>query len=200
MIVKICGITNLEDALAAVEAGADALGFIFAPSKRRVTPECAAEIVRQLPEQVSAAGVFVDETEANILRIAEQVGLSWIQLHGQETPEMCARIGQSYKVIKAVKVDPQGNLRSEIDYPAWKLLLDTYLPGMSGGSGQTFNWEILRNFDPERVIVAGGLNPENVSDLLSHYQPFGIDVGSGVEAFPGKKDPQKLQRFFAQIR
>lgn len=200
MIVKICGITNLEDALAAVEAGADALGFIFAPSKRRVTPECAAEIVRQLPEQVSAVGVFVDETEENILRVAEQVGLSWIQMHGQETPEMCARIGQSYKVIKAVKVAPNGNLRSEADYPTWKLLLDTYLPGMSGGSGQTFNWEVLRNFDPECVIVAGGLNPENVSDLLSHYRPFGIDVGSGVEAFPGKKDPQKLQRFFAQIR
>ena len=200
MIVKICGITNLEDALLAFEAGADALGCIFAPSKRRVTPECAAEIVKQLPEQVAAVGVFVDETPDNVLRIAEQVGLSWIQLHGQETLEMCAQIGRTYKVIKAVKVDPDGNLRSEVDYPAWKLLLDTYLPGQSGGSGKTFNWGILRQFDPERVIVAGGLNPENVGDLLSHYQPFGIDVGSGVEAFPGKKDPQKLQQFFGQIR
>jgi len=128
------------------------------------------------------------------------VGLCWIQLHGQETPEMCARIGRMYKVIKAVKVAQEGNLCSEFDYPVWKLLLDTYLPGMSGGSGKTFNWEILRQFDPERVIVAGGLNPENINALLTHYQPFGIDVGSGVEAFPGKKDPKKLQQFFVQIR
>lgn len=199
MFIKICGITNLEDAMLAADLGATALGFIFAPSKRQVTPAQAKKIITSLPYRIERVGVFVNEQPENILQIAEKVGLSGIQLHGNESQAMCDELGKYFKIIKAVKIDPRGKIVSQHDYSAWKILVDTYVPQTEGGSGMRFNWEILSQFNRDDIIVAGGLNPENIGSLFSQYQPFGIDVCSGVEAYPGKKDAEKLDRFFKQI-
>jgi len=200
MFIKICGITNIEDAQIASKLGASALGFIFAPSKRQITPTRAAEIILQLSQDIEKVGVFVNETKENILKIGNQIGLSCIQLHGNESPQLCQEIGKHFKTIKAIKVDPEGKVKQARSYPVWKILLDTYVPNTEGGSGKTFNWKVLDEFDLAKVIIAGGLNAENIQDLLSKFSPFGVDLSSGVEAFPGKKDHKKLQRFFRQIQ
>ncbi|MBC8180683.1 phosphoribosylanthranilate isomerase [candidate division KSB1 bacterium] len=200
MFIKICGITNIEDALFAANLGASALGFIFAPSKRQIAPKVAAEIISQIPKDIENVGVFVNETHDNILKIGDQIGLSCIQLHGNESPQLCFEIGKQFKTIKAIKIDPSGKVKETPDYPVWKILLDTYVPNAEGGSGKTFNWKPLKAFDLANVIIAGGLKPENIKDLLSQFSPFGVDLSSGVEAFPGKKDFGKLQRFFQQIK
>ncbi|MBN2093444.1 phosphoribosylanthranilate isomerase [candidate division KSB1 bacterium] len=199
MLVKICGITNLEDARLAIDAGADALGFIFAPSKRRISPEKAHEIISQLPNKIRIAGVFRDETLENMIQIANFTRLSWLQLHGSESFETCQQLLKTYKVVKTVKVNPAGMIESAIDLPAWKLLLDTSLPGISGGTGRTFNWDVLSQFNPKNIFVAGGITPENIGTLLSRVRPFGIDLCSGVEISPGRKDKQKLQQLFKVI-
>lgn len=199
MFVKICGITNLDDALSAVKFGVSALGFIFAPSKRRITADKAKEIVTHLPPELLKVGVFVNEKKEEIMRIAEEVNLSCIQLHGTERPGLCNELNKLFQVIKVVKIDPGGNLKTESNFKVWKLLVDTYLPMVEGGSGITFNWQALRQFDLDKIIVAGGITPENVGNLLSYYQPFGIDLSSGVESYPGKKDTQKLKNLFLQI-
>jgi phosphoribosylanthranilate isomerase len=197
--IKICGITNQEDTKLAVESGATAVGFIFAPSKRQVTPAQVKKITATLPSRIEKIGVFINEQREMILQIAEMAGLSCIQLHGNESQAMCDELGKYFKIIKTVKIDPWGKIKSKNDYCAWKILLDTYVPNLEGGSGTRFNWEILRQFDLDNIIVAGGLNHENIGLLLSRYQPFGIDVCSGVEGYPGKKDAEKLNRFFKQI-
>lgn len=199
MFIKICGITNLDDALSAVKLGASALGFIFAPSKRRITANQAKEIILHLPPEVLKVGVFVNEQKEAMLRIAEEVKLSCIQLHGSEAQELCDELSKSFQVIKAVKVDNDGNLKTGSNYKVWKMLVDTYLPEVEGGSGKTFNWNILQNFNPNDTIVAGGVTPENIRALLSKYRPFGVDLSSGVELYPGKKDIEKLHRFFKHI-
>jgi phosphoribosylanthranilate isomerase len=199
MLIKICGITNQGDAKLAVESGATALGFIFAPSKRQVTPAQAKKITARLPCRIEKIGVFINEQQEKILQIAEMAGLSCIQLHGNESQAMCDELSKYFKIIKTVKIDPWGKIISKNDYCTWKILLDTYVPQLEGGSGKRFKWEILRQFDLDDIIVAGGLNHENIGLLLSQYQPFGIDVCSGVEAWPGKKDTEKLNRFFKQI-
>jgi len=200
MFIKICGITNIHDALLATKLGASALGFIFAPSKRQITPKKAAEIILQLPKSIEKVGVFVNEIKENILKIGDQIGLSCIQLHGNESPQLCQEIGKQFKTIKAIKIDPSGKVKKTDIYPVWKILLDTYVPNAEGGSGKTFNWEALNEFDLANVIIAGGLNPENIQDLLSQFSPFGIDLSSGVEVLPGKKNHAKLYRFFQKIR
>ncbi len=200
MFIKICGITNIEDALFAVNLGTSALGFIFAPSKRQIAPKVAVEIISQLPQDIEKVGVFVNETKENILKIGDQIGLSCIQLHGNESPHLCQELGKQFKTIKAIKVDPSGKVKKPLIYPVWKILLDTYVTNTEGGSGKTFNWNVLNEFDLANVIIAGGLNPENIQDLLSQFSPFGIDLSSGVEVFPGKKNHTKLQCFFQQIQ
>ncbi|UCE04817.1 MAG: phosphoribosylanthranilate isomerase [bacterium] len=200
MLVKICGITNIEDALLALKSGAGALGFIFSPSKRQISPQKAADITAQLPNNVPKVGVFVDDHMENILHIAEIVRLTCIQLHGSENHTMCDELGKSFKVIKTVRIDPRGKIISKIDYSTWKILLDTYLPGVEGGSGMRFNWDILNELNLENIIVAGGIRPENIGELISEFKPFGIDLCSGVEAYPGKKDPHKLRCLFKQIK
>lgn len=200
MLVKICGITNIEDALLASQLGAGALGFIFAPSKRQITPGKAAEIAAQLPSNVQKVGVFVDDLVEEILHVAEIVGLSCVQLHGSESRAMCDQLGKSLKVIKTVRIDPYGRVISKYDYSVWKILLDTHLPKVRGGSGRAFDWKCLHEFNQEDIIVAGGINPENVGKLLSQFQPFGIDLCSGLEAYPGKKAPAKLKQLFNQIK
>ena len=196
--VKICGITNLEDALLAAELGADALGFIFyAKSPRHVAPETARAIIAQLPPFVAAVGVFVDEAAAVVQELAGRVGLDWVQLHGQESPEYCRNLGR--KVIKGFRIQDEDSLRRLADYQgaAQALLLDTYKKGQVGGTGEIFDWHLARKAKKYgRIILAGGLTPENVAQAIATAGPAAVDAASGTEAAPGKKDPAKLRAFF----
>jgi phosphoribosylanthranilate isomerase len=200
--IKICGITNLADALLAAELGADALGFIFySKSPRKVTPDAAQEIIKRLPPLVLSVGVFVDEEAAVVQELAGRLGLDWVQLHGAETPNYCRSLGR--RVIKAFRVRDENSLLELEPYrgAAQAFLLDTYKPGQMGGTGETFNWDLARRartYGP--IILAGGLTPENVARAMELAQPQAVDVASGVEAAPGKKDPEKLRNFFAALR
>jgi len=199
--VKICGITNLEDALLAAELGADALGFIFySKSPRKVAPEAAREIIAQLPPFVASVGVFVDEAAAVVQELAARVGLDWIQLHGQESPEYCRNL--SRRVIKGFRIQDAESLRPLADYreAAQALLLDTYKQGQVGGTGTAFDWRLAREAKPYgRIILAGGLTPENVAQAIAIAQPQAVDTASGTEAAPGRKDPAKLRAFFKAV-
>lgn len=195
-MVKICGITNQEDALAAVEYGANALGFIFHPeSLRAVTPDTAKKIIFSLPPFVVTVGVFVNMGSSEVCKIASNIGLNIIQLHGSESPEEYVSCG---KVIKAMRVNELTDLEPINDYKAASaILLDTYSHNKVGGTGQTFNWEIAVEAKKlNRIILAGGLTPENVEEAVKMVQPYGIDVASGVEGTQaGRKDHKKLKSF-----
>ncbi|ATW24382.1 phosphoribosylanthranilate isomerase [Candidatus Formimonas warabiya] len=203
--IKICGITNGADARLAVSLGVDALGFIFAPSKRQVKAERVQEIVAGLPEGPEKIGVFLDQREEEVKGIAASCRLTGLQFHGSETPEYCKRFF-GYRVIKAFRVNESTGweqidsyLKSEaVDY----LLFDTYVPGTPGGTGQTFPWKVVReqDFRGVPVIVAGGINPSNVLQAITEAQPFGIDVGSGVEEEPGRKNGDKLKELVRKVR
>jgi phosphoribosylanthranilate isomerase len=199
--IKICGITNLEDALLACELGADALGFIFYPqSPRKVAPETAREIIAQLPPFVASVGVFVDEAATVVQELAARVGLDWVQLHGQESPEYCRNLGR--KVIKGFRIQDEDSLRRLADYQgaAQALLLDTYKQGQVGGTGTAFDWRLAREAKKfGRIILAGGLNPDNVAMAIGTALPAAVDAASGTEAAPGKKDPAKLRAFFKAV-
>jgi phosphoribosylanthranilate isomerase len=199
--IKICGITNLADALLAAELGADALGFIFYPqSPRKVEPEAARAIIAQLPPFVAAVGVFVDEEAAMVRYLAARVGLEWVQLHGQESPEYCRGLG--CKVIKGFRIRDEASLRLLAGYQgaAQALLLDTYKKGQVGGTGESFDWRLAREARKYgRIILAGGLRPENVAQAIAAAQPDAVDAASGTEASPGKKDPVKLRAFFKAV-
>ena len=199
--IKICGITNLEDALLAAELGADALGFIFyAKSPRKVAPETAREIIAQLPPFVAAVGVFVDEAAAVVQELAARVGLDWVQLHGQESPEYCRNLGR--KVIKGFRIQDEDSLRRLADYQgaAQALLLDTYKKGQVGGTGEIFDWHLARKAKKYgQIILAGGLTSENVAQAIATAGPAAVDAASGTEAAPGKKDPAKLRAFFKAV-
>ena len=199
--IKICGITNLEDALLAAELGADALGFIFfAQSPRKVAPETAREIIAQLPPFVASVGVFVDEAATLVQEVAARVGLDWVQLHGQESPEYCRNLGRN--VIKGFRMRDEDSLRRLADYQgaAQALLLDTYKQGQVGGTGTAFDWRLAREAKQYGwIILAGGLNPENVAQAIATAGPQAVDVASGTEAAPGKKDPAKLRAFFKAV-
>jgi phosphoribosylanthranilate isomerase len=200
--IKICGITNLEDALLAAELGADALGFIFYPkSPRKVAPEAARDIIRQLPPLVVSVGVFVDEDAAMVRELAAQIGLDWVQLHGRESPEYCRSLGR--RVIKGFRIKDEESLPGLAAYRnvVNAFLLDTYKKGRMGGTGEAFDWHLARearHYGP--IILAGGLTADNVALAIKTAQPQAVDVASGVEATPGKKDPEKLREFFAAMR
>ncbi len=199
--VKICGITNREDADVAVSLGVDALGFIFARSPRKIEPDTAGEIISSLPAMMGFVGVFVDEEEDRVRQIASQCGLNMLQFHGTETPEYCGLFQQ--KIIKAFRIRDDMSLRHIPDYQghATTFLLDTYKKGMMGGTGETFNWDLAieaKAFGP--IILAGGLTPNNVKDAILRVRPYGVDVSSGVESRPGKKDHERLRDFVEQVR
>jgi phosphoribosylanthranilate isomerase len=198
--VKICGVRSLEEAEAALEAGADALGFNFWPqSPRYISPRAASEIINQLSPVVSAVGVFVNEEASRIIDIASQVGLTAVQLHGDESPEFCRRLG-SIKTIKAIRVGQDFDLSVIESYPVSMVLLDSDIRGSYGGTGQRFDWRIAieaKRF--ARIILAGGLTTDNVWEAITHVRPPAIDVCSGVEAEPGRKDLDKLRRFMAIV-
>jgi phosphoribosylanthranilate isomerase len=202
--VKICGITNFDDARAAVEAGADALGFIFfSGSPRHINPEAAGEIIARLPPFVAKVGVFVDAPVAGVLDVARSTGIDTVQLHGSESTVECEEIAAArLKVIKAFRVKDAESLDKIGSYRSHAYLLDSYVPGQLGGTGAKFNWDLAvkaKQFETP-IILAGGLDPENVSEAVSKVAPYGLDVSSGVELSPGKKDLEKVRRFIARAR
>jgi phosphoribosylanthranilate isomerase len=193
--VKICGITNWVDARRAVAEGAELLGFNFyAGSPRYVEPAKAKKIVRRLPRKISVVGVFVNESEQKMLEIARAVGLDTLQLHGDETPAMVARLKRSFTVIKAIRVK-ESSVGGELGrFKATALLLDGFDTHQRGGTGKTFDWKIARRAKRYgRVFLAGGLTPENVGEAIRAARPYAVDVCSGVEARPGKKDPARIK-------
>ncbi len=196
--VKICGITNVKDALHAIDAGADAIGFVFAPSRRRITVQAARLIVQELPPFVKTVGVFVNESLLNIQRIQDEAKLDLIQLSGEESEDFAAYFAAD--AIKVVHVSTN-TCPSATKYPYNTLLLDTLVEGQKGGSGQKFDWglavEIART---RRIIIAGGLNPENVVEAVHKVRPYAVDVSSGVELEPGRKDDVKVTTFIKRAK
>jgi len=200
--IKICGITNAADAVAAVEAGADALGFMFfANSKRHVSFRTAAEIIRELPPFVSKVGVFVNAPESVIRQAVAETGIDTLQLHGEEAPEFCARFAP-LKVIKAFRIRDHDSLRACLAYRDHAWLLDSFVDGAHGGTGVAFNWDVAGEATKlsRMVILAGGLKPESVADAVQRVRPYGVDVSSGVESAPGQKDHAKIRAFIAAAR
>jgi phosphoribosylanthranilate isomerase len=200
--VKICGITNWADARLAIDAGADALDFNFyPPSRRRVTPAQAWEIIRRLPPFVEAVGVFVDWSPAAIEPMARGVGLSAVQLHGDESPTVVAELARVRPVIKAFRVRRGFRLGALAGYGrARAFLLDGFAEGLRGGTGKPFDWRVAqRAHCYGRIILAGGLGPENVAQAIGEARPFAIDVCSGIEARPGKKDPGRLRELMREV-
>ena len=201
--VKVCGITRAEDAALAAELGATAIGFVFWPeSPRYLEPAAAAAIVRTLPAQVAPVGVFVNPTRDNVRQIAATVGLATVQLHGDEPATLCD--GLPYDVWKAVPVDADhARTRSRVDQVPNRVtvLLDASDPRRRGGTGKTIDWTIAAAIAADRrIVLAGGLAPDNVTAALRSVRPFGLDVSSGVEASPGRKDPERLRAFFDAVR
>ena len=199
-LVKICGITNLDDALFASEAGADALGFVFyKKSPRYVEPKKAWDIIKRLPPFVTTVGVFADQTEAEIKGIISETDIDIVQLHGEEPPEFCE--GLNKRVIKAIRVRGMENLTEVKRYKACALLLDTYDRNLKGGTGKIFNWEIAREAKVfNKIIIAGGLTPDNVADAIRVVQPYAVDVSSGVEKQKGLKDHLKVKAFIYKVK
>jgi len=200
--IKICGITNPRDASMAVELGADALGFIFAPSPRKVAPEKARHIIKGLPPFVQTVGVFVDESLNRIRDIVDFCGLEMIQLHGDESPEFCAALMphaiKGFRLNNTSSLASIGNYRRKIR----AVLLDTYQKGIQGGTGMTFDWNLAiaaREFGIP-VILSGGLNPSNVQRALADVQPYAVDVNSGIEESPGVKSPLLMKELMEKIR
>ena len=199
--VKICGITNAEDALAAVDAGADALGFMFyPPSPRGVTREVAAQIIRQLPPFVAKVGVFVNPSEEEVRLAITGCGLDTLQFHGEESPEFCRQFG--LKTLKAFRVQGLETLKLLPTYSTMAWLLDSFVAGTRGGTGNTFNWDIAMQAVKlgGRVILAGGLTPDNAAEAVRKVRPFALDVSSGVESVPGRKDAAKVRAFIAAAK
>ena len=196
--IKICGITSLEDALASVRLGADALGFVFAPSPRQVSPDQARTIIRRLPPLATAVGVFVDAPSDWIERVRKYCGLGAVQLHGSESEEAVEGLGG--RVIKAIRL-AEGQPPDIDAYPTATLLLDTLSAKAVGGTGQAFDWRLAVKPAKKRpIILAGGLNPENVAQAINIVHPYAVDVSSGVESKPGRKDHDQLSAFISRVK
>ena len=199
--VKICGITTLDDALAAAAAGADAVGFVFhPPSPRNITPDQASAIISQLPPFIQTVGLFVNQPADMVNSTADRCGLDIIQLHGDEPPEYCRSITR--RVVKAFRVRDEQSLAGLDSYPVAACLLDAWSPAAPGGTGETFNWELAHRAvqNGRRIILAGGLTPANVADAVQQVRPYAVDVSSGVESAPGKKDTALIRAFIASAK
>ena len=200
--VKICGITNVEDALLACELGADAIGLNFySKSPRCISPYTASKIIRKLPPFVAAVGVFVNWQAAPITALAKALGLAAAQLHGDERPQLTAEIAKKVSVIKALHVGEGSALPAFAKYRgAAAFLLDAPHSGQYGGTGHTTDWSVAHTAaESHRILLAGGLTPENVAEAIRAVRPYAVDVTSGVESKPGRKDPAKLSAFFEAV-
>jgi len=198
--VKICGITRLQDALAAVEAGADALGFVFyEPSPRYIEPVKAAEIIAQLPPFVTTTALFVNEAAENVSAIAELTQIDLLQFHGDESPEYCNQFSRPY--FKALRMSPGLDVNSEAKrYGGSKaILLDAYRAGVPGGTGEAFDWDRIPTDLDKPLILAGGLDQENVNQAITQVHPFAVDVSGGVEKSKGLKDRSKITLFMKEV-
>ena len=200
--VKICGITDYEDASMAVELGAGALGFIFADSPRQITPQKARDIIRAMPPFVKTVGVFVDEEPAAIKEMIHYCGLDLVQLHGDESPDLCCDL-MPY-TIKALRIKDESSLRTSRIYlgKVRALLLDTYSKDKAGGSGKTFDWQLAIKIKKLGIpiILAGGLGPSNIDGAISTVRPYAVDVNSGVEERPGKKSHTLMKDLMEKVR
>ena len=200
--IKICGITNLPDAQLAVELGADALGFIFYPkSPRYIKVPAAADMCNVLPPFVTKVGVFVDELEFEIEKALGECLLTALQFHGEEPPGFCQKFAA--KSIKAIRVRNEASLRAAAEYDVDALLLDTYTESERGGTGRAFDWSLAvkaKEFLAPPIILSGGLTTVNVQEAIRKVRPYAVDVSSGVEREPGKKDPEKLRRFIELVK
>jgi len=200
--VKVCGITNLVDALAALEAGADMLGFNFyVRSPRYITPAAARSIIEQIPLGISCVGVFVNEsTPAEVERIAREAGLGSVQLHGDESPEYCQSL-HGLQTIKALRVGADYNVETAVAFDTDAILLDAYVRGERGGTGHTFDWTLaaLTRERVPKLLLAGGLTPDNVAAAIAAVRPYAVDVCSGVETSPGRKSPELIRRFVKAV-
>ncbi|KJS02983.1 MAG: N-(5'-phosphoribosyl)anthranilate isomerase [Peptococcaceae bacterium BRH_c4a] len=196
--IKICGIGDLETALGAVEAGADALGFVFAPSRRMLSPDKAREIIKRLPPFISRVGVFVNLPADQVEQIAGYTGLDTVQLHGDESPEYCKAIN-GYKVIKSFSVSGEQDMERAMMYEVDGYLLDTPARGLRGGTGIAFDWKLAACFSAGPLVLAGGLCPENVRQAINLVRPYAVDVSSGVET-EGQKDINKIKHFVRRVK
>lgn len=199
--VKVCGITSVADALVAAECGADAIGLVFyKPSPRYVDVDTAAVIARELPPFVTVVGLFVDATEAIIARTVAEVGIDLLQFHGDESPAHCREQGKPW--IRAVRMRDGVDIGAEMARfeGARGLLLDTFRAGVPGGTGETFDWDRVPGELAGRVILAGGLDPDNVADAVRRLRPYAVDVSGGVERAKGIKDPGRIRRFIDEVR
>jgi phosphoribosylanthranilate isomerase len=199
--IKICGVTNASDARVAADAGADAIGLMFySGSPRQITMEVAQEISRSLPASVIKTGVFVDPDPSEVFAAIQLCNLNLLQFHGAETPEFCQQFG--VMTMKAFRVQNADSLAALSDFRTDAFLLDSYVAGKSGGTGETFNWDMAvkaKQFG-RPIFLAGGLTPENIASAIRAVEPFGVDVSSGVEFSPGRKDPEKIRAFIAAAR
>ena len=200
--IKICGITNKVDALAASELCVDMLGFVFyKKSKRYVAPAVAEDSINELSPGIARVGVFVNEDKETVIRIAEDAVLDTLQFHGDETPGYCNSFKPKYKVIKAFRLNTKADLKNVNDYDTEYYLFDTYASESAGGTGKKFDWNILKDFEVLKpMILSGGLDPDNVERSIREMAPFGVDVSSGVESAPGKKDIELLKKFVRNAR
>jgi phosphoribosylanthranilate isomerase len=197
VFVKICGTTSEDDALLAVALGADAVGFIFAPSRRQVAPQIVADIVKRLPPEILTVGVFRDEAPQRVVAVAQTAGVRAVQLHGHESAEDCRWIHDRVRITIRAFAAGDPNVARAADFGADIVMLDNPNPG----SGQTFDWGLAAELPVgQRLMLAGGLTPENVGRAIAQVRPWGVDVASGVERSPGRKDPVKLRAFVANAR
>jgi phosphoribosylanthranilate isomerase len=199
--VKICGITNLEDATAAVDMGADLLGFNFYPkSPRYLTVEKAIEIIDQIPTFVDTAGIFVNPTIEEIKEITDHGFLNWMQLHGDETPQFCETLKWFHvKTIKAIRVKSAEDIANIEQFHTDAILLDAFNSKLYGGTGETFNWDLIGDINTKRIFLAGGIDDQNAADAV-RLGVYGIDTCSGIESSPGKKDHKKMRQLFENIK
>ena len=197
--IKICGITNIEDAFLAIDSGADALGFVFyRGSKRYIDPENANNIISNLPPFITTVGIFVNQGLDEIIHTQEITGFDIVQLHGDEPPDFCRNFSS---VIKAIRVKENIDPILIESYPVKAVLFDTFSEESYGGTGRSFVWDALKDLNTsKKIILSGGLTPENVFQAVRMVHPYAVDVSTGVEDYPGKKNPEKVKKFIEAVR
>lgn len=200
--IKVCGITNLDDAQKVSKLKPDALGFVFyKKSPRYIAPDKAKEIILQIPSSIKKVGVFVNDKESTVKNIAKDLKLDILQFHGDESPQFCRRF-KNYKIIKAFRIKDEESIKNLKQYPVWALLFDSYQKNLFGGTGKSFNWEIIKNTKLKKIniFLSGGLNTKNVKKAIKLIRPDWVDVSSSVETRPGEKDYRKVRDFIEAVK